>query len=329
MSRLTWLVPMASLLFCGSALTGVAGTAPISFPRGDITRFIAHMVRSHHFERKQLITWFAKVRPLPGVLALMDHPFEALPWKTYRRLLVTPARIRAGKTWMALNRKALDGEEKRYGVPGALIAAIIGIETDYGEDIGDIPAFAALATLAFNDPARAPFFRHELSGFLRLCRRNHYDPLAIQGSYAGALGIPQFMPTAYLRYATRHSHGRPPNLFLSSQSAIDSVARFLRAKGWHSGRRVAIEAALAPNHTPPPKEILGVPRLPHVFREAGLLFTHKLARRTRVTLIALPGAFDTHYWITLPNFEVLMAYNPSIDYSMAVFELALKLQAKA
>ncbi|MHB1543101.1 MAG: lytic murein transglycosylase [Gammaproteobacteria bacterium] len=314
-------------LLATTGLMEAANAAPPTFPEASITRFIAHMVEAHHFERKQLVAWFDKIRPLPGVLRLMHHPFEALPWKVYRRLLVTPARVRAGKVWMARHRQALAQEEQRAGIPAAVIAAIIGIETNYGQNIGNIPAFASLATLAFNDPSRAPFFRHELSGFLRLCRRNHYNPLAIRGSYAGALGIPQFMPTAYLRYATERLHGLHPNLFVSSRSAIESVGRFLSAKGWRKGHPVAIEAALAPNHGPPPHELIGIPCHPHALRRAGLLFTHRLKPDTPVTLIALVGAFATHYWITLPNFHALMAYNPSIDYSMAVFELALKLQA--
>ncbi|EQD59585.1 murein hydrolase B, partial [mine drainage metagenome] len=137
----------------------------------------------------------------------------------------------------------------------------------------------------------------------------------------------QFMPTTYLRYATGALHGLHPNLFVSSRSAIDSVGRFLSAKGWLKGSPVAIEAALAPDHGPLPDDVIGIPTHPPALRRAGLLFTHRLGPDTPVSLIALPGAFGTHYWITLHNFQVLMAYNPSIDYSMAVFELALKLQA--
>ena len=313
-------------LLLGGFLTGAVGAAPPVFPPARVNRFIDHMVRTHHFGHEELVAWFRKIKPLPSVLRLMHHPLEALPWTAYRRLLVTPARIDAGKTWMARHRDALVSEEEHEGVPGAVIAAIIGIETDYGQDIGNIPAFASLATLAFGDPSRAPFFRHELSGFLRLCRRNHYNPLAIRGSYAGALGIPQFMPTTYLRYATGLLHHPPPNLFVSSSSAIDSVGRFLSAKGWHKGQPVALEAVLTPDHAPPAPGLIGVPCHPHALRRAGLLFTHQVGRDTWVTLVALKGAFETHYWVTLPNFQALMAYNPSIDYSMAVFELALALQ---
>lgn len=314
-------------ILAGLSMLPAVQAAPPHFSRAQINRFIDHMVRAHHFERRELANWFAKVHPLPEVLHLMHHPYEALPWKTYKRLLVTPARVRAGKAWMADHHAALVDEELHEGVPGALIGAIIGIETDYGHDIGNIPTLASLATLAFGDPSRGPFFRHELSGFLRLCRRNHYNPLAIQGSYAGALGIPQFMPTTYLRYASGTEHDNPPNLFVSNRSAIDSVGRFFDAKGWIKGSPVAIEAALAPDHGPPPTELMGVTTHPAVLRHAGLVFRHRLAPNTPVTLVALRGAFAVHYWVTLPNFQVLMDYNPSLDYSMAVFELALELQA--
>ena len=303
----------------------LATPSPAGLPSGAVRAFIAHMVRVHHFDAPALTALFRKVRLLPGVLALIHHPYEALPWRSYRALFVNPGKIRRGQAWLRAHAHPIQQEERRFGVPGTIIAAIVGVETNYGRITGAIPALDSLSTLAFGDPQRGAFFRHELSGFLRLCRREHFDPLAIRGSYAGALGIPQFMPNTYLRYAIGPPPGRRVNLFTSTTDAIDSVARYLRAKGWKPGEPVAIEVALAPDRAPPAPDLLEVPTHPRDLRRAGLLVPRRLSNHLTVELVARPGLTDTHYWLTLPNFQSLMAYNPSLNYTMAVFELALHL----
>jgi membrane-bound lytic murein transglycosylase B len=297
----------------------------MSFSARAVQGFIHHMVRAHHFPAAQLVALFHQARPLAGVLSMIHHPYEALPWRSYRRLFVNPEKIRNGQAWLLAHAHAIRQEERRFGVPGAIIAAILGVETDYGRVTGQIPALDSLSTLAFEDPGRGAFFRHELSGYLRLCRREHFNPTAIRGSYAGALGIPQFMPTAYLRYAIGRSPGRRANLFASMDDAINSVARYLLAKGWQPGQPVAIEVALAPDRPPPPPGLIETPTHVRALRRAGFLIPHRLSNQLTVELVTRPGLASTHYWLTLHNFQSLMAYNPSVNYTMAVFELALRL----
>ncbi len=312
-------------LACLSCLGRPVPAAPTRLPSDAVRTFIAHMVRVHHFDAQALTALFRKARLLPGVLALIHHPYEALPWRRYRALFVNPEKIRLGQAWLRAHARSIRQEERHFGVPGTLIAAILGVETNYGRITGEIPALDSLSTLAFGDPRRGGFFRHQLSGFLRLCRREHFNPLAIRGSYAGALGIPQFMPNTYLNYAIGPPPGRRVNLFTSMRNAIDSVARYIRAKGWQPGQPVAIEVALAPDRPPPASDLLETPTHARALRRAGLLIPHRLSNHLTVELVARPGLTDTHYWLTLPNFQCLMAYNPSINYTMAVFELALHL----
>ncbi len=315
-------------LVCLSCLGCPITAAPLAtagLPTQTVRHFIAHMVRVHHFDAQALTALFRKARLLPGVIALIHHPYEALPWRRYRQLFVNPEKIRLGKSWLRAHAQSIHQEEQQFGVPGSIIAAILGVETNYGRITGEIPALDSLSTLAFGDPSRGAFFRHELSGFLRLCRREHFNPAALRGSYAGALGIPQFMPNTYLRYAIGTAPGRRANLFTSMKDAIDSVARYLRAKGWQPGQPVAIEVALAPNRPPPGPDLLETPTHPRALRRAGLLIPRRLSNQLTVELVTRPGLTDTHYWLTLPNFQSLMAYNPSVNYTMAVFELALHL----
>lgn len=278
----------------------------VSFPRGAIARFIDHMVVVHRFSRAELLRLFATVHPLSRVLALVHAPAEALPWRVYRHLLVTPARVRSGRAWMRAHAQALAQASAASGVPAAVIAAILGVESNYGENIGSIPALDSLATLAFADPGRAAFFRHELSRYLILCRRYGFDPRRLVGSYAGALGIPQFMPSTYLRYAVSARPGRLPNLFVDSDDAIVSVSHYLALHGWRRGAPIA----------------RALPRGSSAWPASRLLALSPAPGGRRICLNA---GHHHDCWLTYHNFRVLMSYNASWLYVLAVDLLAHEL----
>lgn len=301
-------IPALLALGLGLGTPGLraAPPAPPPFPQAAVARFINRMVRVHHFPRAELASLFRGLHPLAGVLALIHAPAESLPWPTYRGILVTPARVAAGRRWMRIHAAALARVSSKTGVPGSVVAAIIGVESDYGRNIGTVPALGSLATLAFDDPGRGRFFAHQLGRYLVLCRRYGLDARRIVGSYAGALGIPQFLPGAYLRYAVAARPGRTPDLFVNSDDAIASVARYLVAHGWKRGGPVARR----------------LPRGAISWPASRLLALDPAPGGRR---ICLPAHAHHDCWLTYHNFRVLMTYNASWLYVLAVHELARRL----
>jgi membrane-bound lytic murein transglycosylase B len=249
-------------------------------------------------------------------------------WEEYRSLFVTPEKIEAGETFWRQNEAALELARQRYGVPEEIIIAVIGVETHYGRQTGKFKVLEALATLAFEYPRRAPLFRVELEHFLLLTREESLplaDPL---GSYAGAMGIAQFMPGSYRRYAIDFDGDGRRDLFLNPVDAIGSVANYLTAHGWQRNGRVAAEAEV---------EGSGV----ESFREAKLSSRYTLEdlRARGVTVLgaepangsAIPLTLQRRngpeYWLGFENFYVITRYNQSVSYAMAVFQLGREIRA--
>lgn len=310
MSR-TFRPPLGALLLLGSlALVPLhAAPSPVRappFPQATLRRFIHRMVERHHFARGVLARLFRGARPLARVLALIHAPAESLPWSTYRRILITRARIADGRRWMHAHAQVLARVRATTGVPASVLAAIVGVESDYGHNIGSIPALDSLATLAFDDPGRGHFFAHQLARYLVLCRRYGLDARRIVGSYAGALGIPQFLPGTYLRYAVSTRPGHAPDLFNSSDDAIASIAHYLVLHGWRRGEPVV--RALPPGALSWPAARL-----------------QALDPTLHGERICLPVRDHHDCWLTYHNFRVLMTYNASWLYVLAVDALARRM----
>ena len=174
--------------------------------RQDVDAFINTMVTQHQFNRTELNTLFEHVNLNQSIVDAMNKPHEKLPWYKYRTLFVTDEHVKGGLAFWNQHEAALKRAEKQYGVPAEIITAIIGVETRYGKMTGKYPVIDALSTLAFNYPPRAGFFRKELSEYLLLTREEHIDPLSLKGSYAGAMGHPQFMPSSYRNFAIDFDH---------------------------------------------------------------------------------------------------------------------------
>lgn len=251
-------------------------------------QFIQQMAAKHQFDQQQLTQLFSEVQPDQQVIKLMKKPHEALPWYVYRTTFVTPERARAGAIYWCRHANTLTYAEHQYGVPAEIIVSILGVETRYGQNQGNKSVLRSLATLSFNYPPRAPYFRSELEQFLLLTRDISLDPRLVQGSYAGALGAPQFMPSSYRQYAVAYQRNSCGNLFNNDDDAIVSIAHYLNAKGWQRGGKIAIPVG-AKNLSP----------LPYI----------------------LQGRNGPEYWRGCPNFSVIMRYNTSPLYAMAVYQL--------
>src|SRR3990167_9302122 len=202
------------------------------------------MVQDYHFDKRELTQVFNQVEYQPSIIKSITTPYEKQPWYIYQRHFLTDSRIQKGVEYWDQHVDALNAAEKTYGVDPSIIVAIIGIETRYGEHIGDFRVIDALSTLAFYYPSRAAFFKHELEQFLLLTQEQHQSPFILKGSYAGAIGIPQFMPSSCRNYGVNYSHQGGLNLSTHHDDAIMSVANYFKAQHWTAGKPIAIPVTL-------------------------------------------------------------------------------------
>ena len=319
--------------------------------REDVRQFIAEMVDRHGFVRKELRALFSKARFQPAIVKAITPPIEprAKSWQAYRALFLTPQRIQAGVEFGVRYREPLARAAELYGVPEEIIVAIIGVETVYGRNTGSYRVIDALSTLAFDYPPRAEFFRGELEHYLLYARDAGIDTLALKGSYAGAIGIPQFMPGSYRRYAVDMDGDGRQDLSGSFADAIGSVANFLKAHGWETGQPVAypaqvqgenfrklIDAGIKPTYRCGDLAQFGV-RVSGVnvsganvsganvseANVSGVSAGGDIRAEASCALIELetPGEASV-YLAGLTNFYVLTRYNRSSLYATAVLELA-------
>lgn len=292
--------------------------------------FAHDLEQRHGFKADELLSLFATARPNPRVLQLIAPPSSPLQrsWERYRPRFLNERRIDGGVRFWQENRVALARASALYGVPEEIIVAIIGVETEYGRNTGGFRVFDALATLAFHYPRRAEFFRTELEQFLLLARENHMNPLEIKGSFAGAIGIPQFMPGSQRRYAVDFDGDQQINLSESVEDAVGSVARFLEQHGWQAGTPVAVPARTTDE---PERSLIEAGILPSlkVADLASKGITANADPQANVALIDLvsPGR-ETSYWLGFNNFYVITRYNRSSFYAMSVFQLAEEIRRR-
>ncbi len=282
------------------------------------------MVARHRFSRDELVSVFAHARHRPEVIEAISRPATIKPWAEYRAAFVNPKRIRLGLEFWNKYRKTLHRAEKIYGVPQEIIVAVIGVETIYGQNAGHFLVLDALATLAFDYPRRADFFRGELEHYLLLARERQFDLLAIRGSYAGAMGIPQFMPGSYRNYAVDFNGNRTIDLLHEDRDAIGSVANYLQGYGWIRGEPVAARAQVGEEACP------GEIRTPRSLAEwaaAGVAPGVKYAPDKSARLIDFTVGDGKEFWLAFNNFEVITRYNNNDYYAMSVLQLAEELKA--
>lgn len=294
----------------------------------DVKNYINVTAKQYHFKKEELEGYFAKTQYLPAVINRVNAPFEAKPWGFYRHYFITPERIQLGAQYWKDHEAELNRTAKLYKVSPQVIIAILGIETLYGRGIGKYPVWDTLATLAFHYPARQTFFRKELTQYLLLTRNNHLPVLGLKGSYAGALGIPQFMPSSYRNYGVSLEKNKKIDLFRDHETAIASIGNYLNKSGYRASEPVATPVEL--NSRFSAKEIISSKAKPTEsvaqLETLGVHFNQKFSARTSGALVALDRAQGKEYWVVFHNFKAIMSYNPNINYAMAVYQLSAELK---
>lgn len=311
------------------ALAQAQASAPgrIWLQREVVQNFIADLSARHGFEREELERIVSAAQPSATVLRLVAPAPAGFKrsWTVYRKRFIEPIRIRAGLRFWGEHAATLARAESQYGVPASIIASIIGIETLYGSNMGDFRVVDALATLGFEDPRRAPYFREELEHFLLLARENGLDPLSLRGSFAGAIGMPQFMPGSIRRHAVDFDGDGVIDLRANAADAIGSVANFLRNHGWQPGQATHHPVELEDEILAAPAVALGIPpRLPATdLAQYGLRTSARISADEKLILVDLPeGDAPTRYWLGTTNFNAITSYNRSYFYAMAVIDFA-------
>jgi membrane-bound lytic murein transglycosylase B len=319
------------LIVCATAGICLPATAKGSFAaRDDVRAFVDEMAQRHGFDRGVLLATFARIEPLPAVIKAIRPPADPgiRSWQAYRGRFVEHRRIAAGMRFWDEHAAALAAASARYGVPAEVIVAIIGIETIYGRNTGSFGTLAALATLAFDYPPRAELFRRELEALLLLAREEERSALSFRGSYAGALGLPQFLPSSVRQWAVDFDGSGRIDLTASAADAIGSVAHFLQAHGWQPDQPVTVPVELEPGSDPRPLLDEGIRpvRLPAEMVPLGVRAAEATARPAALIDLVTPAA-ATEYWLGYQNFFVITRYNRSSFYAMAVYQLAEALRA--
>ena len=330
------LTPLFAAVLIGSAPAPSCAAENVAVPAfGEspaVREFIAEMQARHGLDAAALERQFAPIRLNSSVLRAIRPAATAerqTSWHAYRARFLNEHRLAQGRHFGRKHGAALARAEALYGVPRKIVTAIIGVETEYGLNTGKFGVFEALATLAFGYPPRAPYFRRELEQFLLMAKEDGVPPLEYRGSYAGAVGIPQFMPSSRRNFAVDFDGDGRVDLSHSAADAIGSVASFLSQHGWRSGEPVALPASV--NEDAVALVALGIaPSMPlREMRERGVSIlaagAAELAELAEVpvALVGLPSPGQpTEYWIGFTNFHVLTRYNRSRFYAMSVFLLA-------
>lgn len=290
-------------------------------------QFIDKMVNKHGFDRQQLQEILSQAKRLDSVLRLMDNqaPTTSVKppsgpngaWLRYRKKFITPDNVQNGVIFWNQYEDALNRAWQVYGVPPEIIVGIIGVETRWGRVMGKTRILDALATLSFNYPRRAEYFSGELETFLLMARDEQDDPLNLKGSFAGAMGYGQFMPSSYKQYAVDFSGDGHINLW-DPVDAIGSVANYFKAHGWVKGDQVAVMAnGQAPGLPNGFKTRYSISQL----AAAGLTPQQPLGNHQQASLLRLDVGTGYQYWYGLPNFYTITRYNHSTHYAMAVWQL--------
>ncbi len=293
----------------------------------EIKTFVHALAEKHKFSEAQLHAVFAQVRIRPEIVEAMERPKEAQPWYEYRKLFLTDDHVRRGGQFWAKHAGALARAQKQFGVPAEIIVAILGVETQYGRNGGQYPVVDALTTLWLHYPPRADFFQHELEDLLLLARELGAEPFSIKGSYAGAIGMPQFIPSSYRRYAVDFDGDGRRDLGKNTDDVIGSVANFLHVHGWEAAGPIVDELELRGTlyfwiEKFGVKPVLDIAALSRY----GIFPRAPVAPERRAALIALEGEAGPSYRLGYNNFYVITRYNRSKRYAMAVVELAEQLR---
>lgn len=298
--------------------------------RKEVKQFIKEMSKKHNFNKKDLNDLFGKFHTSSEILGYISKPYEQSNWGKYSKNFLNKNRINQGLEFWEKNSKALTMAENQYGVPAHIIIAIIGVETFYGKHKGNYPVVESLLTLSFDYPKRASFFKKELEEFLLLTREKNLDPLELKGSYAGAMGIPQFISSSYRNFAVnfKDNPSKKVDIINDISTAIASIANYFKLHGWQPKQPIVHNAwvkgkaykSFISSITEKPKYSLQLLTNNKIYPNANLKKTDKFS------LIELDTGKNKEYWLGAENFYVITRYNHSYNYAMAVYQLGMEIK---
>ncbi|MGH8751719.1 MAG: lytic murein transglycosylase B [Burkholderiales bacterium] len=293
----------------------------------EIEAFICEMADKHDFDALELRALFRQVKTQSEIIKAIAAPATARPWHEYRARTINDQRIRNGVKFWDEHAQTLARAREQYGVPEEIIVATLGVETRYGKSTGKYRVLDALTTLAFDYPSRAEFFKSELEEYLLFTRDRHINPLHLKGSYAGAMGMPQFIPSSYRDYAVDFDGDGKSNLWTSAADAIGSIANYYQTYGWQPEQDIALPAILAEDA---PRSVLAQGVKPHTsiaeLQKTGVIPRAAVADETLAAVFSLEEEDGEQVWLALNNFYVITRYNRSVNYAMAVYELSQELR---
>ena len=313
MRFLSFLLPV--VLCCPAFAETYAG-------REDVVAFANEMSEAHGFDVDALLATLGEAEYKQSIIDAISRPAEKrLTWGEYRKIFLTKSRIEGGKQFLHKHARTLGRAEREYGVPAHVIVAVLGVETLYGRRKGSYRVLDALATLGFDYEPRATFFRKELKEFLLLTREENLQPDELVGSYAGAMGYGQFIPSSYRAYAIDFSGDGVKDIWDNPVDAIGSIAAYLSRHGWRRGESITMPVGQPP---PASDDLLDVSLKPYTtvqtVRERGIAVSG-VADGEDATLMHMQGTDGAEYWLGLHNFYVITRYNHSKLYAMAVYQL--------
>ena len=312
-----YIVPIVGLFWWTTALAVDTG-------RPEVRKFIDSVAAEHGFERSDLERVLKSAKSQESILEAISRPAERVkPWHEYRNIFISDKRISAGVKFWQEHEADLQRISCETGVPVKMLVGIIGVETYFGRITGSYRVLDALATLAFDYPPRAKFFGRELEEFLLLVREEDIDIDAAIGSYAGAMGAPQFIPSSYRAYAVDADKNGGRDLWNSWTDIIGSVANYFVVHGWKKDQPIVAKAAVGKRFrgTVPEENKLKISSTVGKLRNDGADFAGAASANTGATLIRLDGTKGNEYWVGFDNFYVITRYNRSVMYALAVTQL--------
>jgi len=321
---------MGILLLTGVLLGATAsGYAAAGYEAHPLADELVARLAQEGFDAARVRQLLAEARRQESILKAMSRPAERrLTWGEYRKLFVEPKRIEQGVSFWQEHEEALELAEATYGVPAEIIVAIIGVETRYGRIMGRYRVLDALATLGFDYPPRVEFFREQLLEYLRMVREENLDPTELVGSYAGAIGYGQFIPSSFRRYAVDFNADGRRNIWSDTDDAIGSVANYFKQHGWKPGAPVRSNVVM---NKPAEPQWINAGLEPEIslaeWEARGISTRRDIDRTQKATLLELTMEDGEHYWFGLHNFYVITRYNHSRLYAVAVYELSQALRA--
>lgn len=307
-------------------------TVFVDLEEENVVAFVNDMVEEHRFDRDALRKVLARAEIKAEIIKKISTPAErTLTWGEYRKIFITPERINAGVVFWQEHKDMLERIAFETGVPIEVLVGIIGVETFFGRLTGNDRVIDALATLAFAYPPRSKFFRNELVQFLILAREEEVDPMLLTGSYAGAMGRPQFMPSSFRAYAVDATGDGKRDIWNDWADAAGSIANYFLAHGWKSGEEVTSQAVLGNSwrgRKPKPGNTLKPADTITSLSKKGVLFATDLSADSRGQLLTYENAEGMEHWVGFHNFFVITKYNRSVMYALAVHQLGQKISSR-